>query len=206
MGSLVEAAAAADGACVKVLMASGRPSWQLCEQALIAGVEAGSAGCVYELTKRSVDSRVLRADGWNNAHIAAAHGRNFQGLLEQGGLTHALHTATLDAEQLLPLHIAIMHGQTALVQVLLASDASIEATDARGRTPLMHAIEAQPFNKPILVRLLKSRGQLDTMDHTGRTPMAVALQQEADTTAAEILMEWKHQWATKHFSRADYDL
>ena len=30
--------------------------------------------------------------------------------------------------------------------------------------------------------LLKSRGQLDTMDHAGRTPMAVALQQEADTT------------------------
>jgi len=202
---LVEAAGAADEACVRQLMSNSRPSWRLAEDALLAGVDAGSLGTVYEMTKRGVDSTMLRAYGWNTVHIAAANGVNMLSTLEQGGLRNAVNTATLNAAAMLPLHIAVVHGQSSMVQVMLGCSADIEAVDGRGYTPLMHAVEARPLSKTIIVQLLKGKAAVDTPGAAGPSPLALALRHEDDTLAAEILMEWKHQWSTTHFCDVDYD-
>ena len=77
-----------------------------------------------------------------------------------------------DWGDLTPLHLAVLHNHTDVVDYLLAQGADVNAKTSTGITPLHEA--AQNGNKEITELLLAHKANVNAVDNQGWTPMARA--------------------------------
>ncbi|MCP4592237.1 MAG: hypothetical protein GY842_16005, partial [bacterium] len=88
-------------------------------------------------------------------------------LLEAGAETDAPN-----ADGYLPLHLAAIRGNLAILDPLLAAEADVTTGDAREQTALHHA--ARGNHQEFIKRLLAGKAPLDAVDRNGETPLHAA--------------------------------
>lgn len=97
-----------------------------------------------------------------------------------------------DSRTWTPLHSAALHGQAAMIQMLLTHHASPDAADKDGDTPLHAAASAGSADA--IEALAQNGAQIDAVNHLGDTPLQNAAA-EGSVPATEALL--RHQAATE---------
>lgn len=123
---------------------------------------------------------------WDDPIILAAAAGKTQELEQE--LLKQNHAGTRDIEyQRTPLHWAALGGHDAVVQLLLAHGADVNAVEpSRGRTPLLDAVAN--MHEPVVRRLVGAGTRVDTADMLGDTPLNLATRQ-GNVSMARILLE-----------------
>lgn len=122
--------------------------------ALIDAIKAGDAEKAERCLKEDPESARARVDGVLPFHLAAREGLRsvFKMLLNR---PRSVRETETNAEKFTALHEAARRGHADLIELLLAKDAKVEMTDAKGRTALDWA-EVRG-HKPV-VGVLKANG------------------------------------------------
>jgi ankyrin repeat protein len=91
-----------------------------------------------------------------------------------------------DARGWTPLHHAAFNGKTAIIQMLVAYGAVVDATDKDGATPL-HAAASSGHSQAVEL-LLQKDARINALDHHGNTPLLYA-EAAGNAEAAQMLLE-----------------
>ncbi|CAG0917510.1 unnamed protein product [Notodromas monacha] len=125
----------------------------------------------------------------SNMFISAVNGTvcDFQQILEKSGGQGIRDGNSADSSGLTALHHAARtHDRLEILAALLRKGANIDATDKDGKTPLMHAVEAN--NEQGVLFLLNNNANINLSDNTGLTALSIALKSSATSIyLADIL-------------------
>lgn len=85
------------------------------------------------------------------------------------------HAADVDGQHKMALHHAARSGDEARVRALLDAQASVDALDRLGWTPLHHAAHAHAENVAVASLLLDAKANINARNHEGETPLYQAV-------------------------------
>ncbi|KEY70166.1 hypothetical protein S7711_03388 [Stachybotrys chartarum IBT 7711] len=105
---------------------------------LCQAARAGGAVFIQHLVRHGAEPTLADSHGRRPLHLAASMGRTAaaQALLSLA----STNVNAQDKEQLTPLHMACLHGQTVMTSLLLSAGAAVDANDGYGWKPLHYAI------------------------------------------------------------------
>ncbi|XP_044318671.1 acyl-CoA-binding domain-containing protein 4 [Triticum aestivum] len=78
-----------------------------------------------------------------------------------------LHNLVSDSRKRTPLHLAVDHGHLGAVELLVSSNADVNAQDNQGQTPLHYAVRCE--KEDIAQLLVKHHADLQIKDGDGNT-------------------------------------
>ena len=129
----------------------------------------GRTLCATTLAARGSDTRAVNDFGWNAMHLTAwqGHDETFHALA--GSLPFRELLEVPDKAGHSPLHLAVLHGHTKVVQQILShSGASTSLPGPCGYTPLHYA--ARQGSHEIFNLLVEHGASQDAVDEDGFTP------------------------------------
>lgn len=92
-----------------------------------------------------------------------------------------------DGRERSPLHMAVVHAQSRILQVLLQRGCDPNSRDRDGRTPLFAALEHGAQALPLVRALITYGANPEATDANGETPLGLAL----DHPAVERWLDWR---------------
>ncbi|MGA2854740.1 MAG: ankyrin repeat domain-containing protein, partial [Verrucomicrobiota bacterium] len=140
--------------------------------ALLNAASRGNKAMVEFLLERGADVNATDSNGATALHRAAASGfLSVAEVLIQHKANLEAHTSKQNEGQT-PLHRAATQGHPAMVALLAAKGADVNARDAAGMTPIIRA--ALSGQVEVLDKLLKAGAKPDIEDDSGRTALIFA--------------------------------
>ena len=132
------------------------------------------------------------ADGFSPIMHAAlfGHVECIATVLRYGGQDKASHQALLrehNGNNFTALHLAALHGQRRVVQLLLRERAEVDSANAEGETPLH--VSSKNGHAQVVCALLASGAAVDKVDKVGRTALHHCCVTSGGKDVADALME-----------------
>jgi ankyrin repeat protein len=153
------------------LIELARPFPSILQNLSHAAVQNGDVDCIKKLSEIGIALNTQNTQGDTIAHIAAYFGyAGFMRVLE--GINKNL-LCERNAKGRTPLHIAAAKGQLEIVQILILSDAPLNARDNEGNTPLHLA--SYFGHEEIVSDLVKAGSNLNGKNLKGQTSVHLAV-------------------------------
>lgn len=122
------------------------------------------------LLSKSVSPDLPDQQGFTPLHVAVEE--SSLSLAELLLLDERVDVNTYTKDGLTPLHYAVKHANSKVVQLLLDKDADVNARTPQKWTPLHYA--AERGNESIVDRLVQCRSKINAQDNEGCTPLTIA--------------------------------
>lgn len=159
--------------------------WILCNQ-LLAAIEVGDVAAAAEVIDNGFDVDTLLMEGKSAISICVERGKiKIAHLLVKRGCSLSLRSPN----GVYPLHLAVLNGDTALVDMLLDNRADVTAVDFCGKAALHIACE---MNIPDIAKALIDRSNssnLNIADGDGRTALMYACQYSSKDLVEYLLQK-----------------
>ena len=139
------------------------------------GLVLGAAKSIWAalLTRDDIDGNLEGADGFAAIHTAAKFGGS---AAEEFVSSGSVNVNVADSFGNFPLHIAVLHLQLDLAQILLLKNARVNCKDESGNTPLHLSLTRK---HEVVLKLLLCRHDIDVnaQNNEGDTPLLIATRQ-----------------------------
>ncbi|KDQ09057.1 hypothetical protein BOTBODRAFT_47877 [Botryobasidium botryosum FD-172 SS1] len=167
---------------------SDKPSWQVLRQAIKVAVDLSLR------SPASSDAGPSSPASWLEKIITTSGNLNDWVVPEKGFLKSSGDVdgwATEEVSGKAPLHLAIMHRATLMIEYLIDAGADVNVRDKDGNSPLHVGLRYHAWDhEPSLVRRLLQAGA-DANSHSGNglSPLHVAIQHHASLPTIDLLLK-----------------